>query len=148
MAGFGYDPAPHRHVPVPSCFVGALMGTPVSAQVGGANVGGAITDDSGAVLPGVTITVTNTATGRTHTLITELTSGVASLEVTRFESSGHRCGKTRATVDLRPADSWSIGQGQLSAIHSLVWSLPYRRLRRQTGLDANVADVNRGDHLC
>jgi hypothetical protein len=49
------------------CFIGALMGVPVFAQVGGANVGGAITDDSGAVLPGVAITVTNTATGRTQT---------------------------------------------------------------------------------
>src|SRR5688572_13792233 len=50
--------------------VGALMSVPASAQVGGANVGGAITDGSDAVLPGVTITVTNTATGRTQTLVT------------------------------------------------------------------------------
>lgn len=40
------------------------------AQLGGAaNISGVVTDDSGAALPGVTITITNTANGRAQTLV-------------------------------------------------------------------------------
>ena len=45
--------------------------TSAYAQSGGAaNVGGAVTDDSGAALPGVSVTVTNTANGRSQTVVT------------------------------------------------------------------------------
>src|SRR5437870_7396401 len=51
--------------------VGAFMSAPLSAQIGGAaNVGGAVVDDSSAALPGATVTVTNTATGRSQTIVT------------------------------------------------------------------------------
>jgi hypothetical protein len=40
-----------------------------SAQIG-ANISGVVTDGSGAVLPGVSVTVTNTATGRAQSLVT------------------------------------------------------------------------------
>src|SRR5207237_4384499 len=46
-----------------------LTNTVAFAQVG-ANVGGVVRDDSGAVLPGVMITVTNTANGRAQSLVT------------------------------------------------------------------------------
>jgi Carboxypeptidase regulatory-like domain len=50
---------------------GVFAGVPVSAQIGGAaNIAGVITDDSGGALPGVTVTITNTATGRAQTLVT------------------------------------------------------------------------------
>src|SRR5712691_551342 len=49
--------------------LGVLLNAPVQAQIG-ANVGGIVTDNSGAVLPGVTITIINTATGRTRSLVT------------------------------------------------------------------------------
>src|SRR5688572_5700780 len=49
--------------------LGVLVTTPVQAQIG-ANVSGVIADGSGGVLPGVTVTVTNTATGRAQTLVT------------------------------------------------------------------------------
>src|SRR6185436_8534047 len=52
--------------------LGALFVAPSAhAQIGGsANLGGAVTDDSGGALPGVTVTVTNTANGRAQTLTT------------------------------------------------------------------------------
>ena len=52
-------------------FLAMLASAPADAQIGGsANVGGAVTDQSTAALPGVTVTVTNTATGRAQTLVT------------------------------------------------------------------------------
>src|SRR4051794_30597118 len=50
---------------------GVLLATPATAQIGGvANIAGVVTDDSGGSLPGVTVVVTNTATGRAQTLVT------------------------------------------------------------------------------
>ena len=46
-----------------------LVTAPVYAQIG-ANISGIVTDGSGAVLPGVTVTVTNTANGRAQSLVT------------------------------------------------------------------------------
>src|SRR5436190_9980120 len=47
-----------------------LAGTSAYAQLGGAaNVGGIVTDDSGAALPGVTVTITNTANGRAQSVV-------------------------------------------------------------------------------
>ena len=49
----------------------ALTNVPLHAQIGGsANLGGVVTDDSGGALPGVTVTVTNTATGRAQAFVT------------------------------------------------------------------------------
>jgi hypothetical protein len=48
--------------------VGAAAST--SGQVLGGNIGGIVVDDNGGRLPGVTITVTNTANGRTQTIVT------------------------------------------------------------------------------
>ena len=45
------------------------MARPAAGQ-GGANVGGVVTDDTGAALPGVTVTVTNTSNGATQVLVT------------------------------------------------------------------------------
>lgn len=40
------------------------------AQAGGANIGGVVTDQTGAALPGATVTITNTANGRSQTVVT------------------------------------------------------------------------------
>ena len=42
----------------------------VRGQVGAANVGGTVLDESGAALPGVTMTVTNTSNGFVQTFVT------------------------------------------------------------------------------
>src|SRR6266540_2553200 len=49
-----------------------LLGTSVWAQ-GTAQIGGRVADESGAVLPGVTVTVTQTDTGFTRTVVTDET---------------------------------------------------------------------------
>jgi hypothetical protein len=49
---------------------GVLASPEAITQVGGANVGGVVTDETGARLPGVTITVANTANGTSQVLIT------------------------------------------------------------------------------
>lgn len=41
-----------------------------SAQAVGANIGGVVTDESGGLMPGATVTVTNTATGATQVFVT------------------------------------------------------------------------------
>jgi hypothetical protein len=49
----------------------SLLPAAALAQIGGsANIAGTITDESGAALPGVTVTITNTATGRAQALVT------------------------------------------------------------------------------
>jgi outer membrane receptor protein involved in Fe transport len=48
----------------------ALVPAAASAQVDAANVGGVVTDDTGAAIPGATVTITNRATGVTQTLTT------------------------------------------------------------------------------
>lgn len=56
-----------------SCLVAGLLMTaaPVAAQSIGATLQGTITDDQGAVMPGASITVTNTETGWTRTQTTD-----------------------------------------------------------------------------
>jgi outer membrane receptor protein involved in Fe transport len=49
---------------------GVLAPLEAIAQVGGANVGGVVTDETGARLAGVAITITNKANGTSHLLIT------------------------------------------------------------------------------
>src|SRR5262245_47564272 len=48
-----------------------LTGTPARAQLATAELNGRVTDSSGAVLPGATVTVTQTATGLVRTAVTE-----------------------------------------------------------------------------
>ena len=50
--------------------IGVLAAPRALAQVARANVGGVVTDESGARLPGVTVTVTNTANGISQVIIT------------------------------------------------------------------------------
>src|SRR5687768_3210754 len=58
---------------VGSCSVGALilLLTSATAWAQTAEVSGRVTDESGAVLPGVTVTVTQTDTGFTRTVVTD-----------------------------------------------------------------------------
>jgi len=51
-------------------FVGLLSGSPASAQAT-AELSGRVTDESGAVLPGVTVTATQTDTAFTRTVVTD-----------------------------------------------------------------------------
>ena len=55
------------------CTLLLLAATSVSAQLATAELNGRVTDSSGAVLPGVTVTVTQTATGLVRTAVTDET---------------------------------------------------------------------------
>jgi hypothetical protein len=52
--------------------LGALMSAASHAALAqvGASLAGVVTDDTGALLPGVTVTITNTANGTTQVLVT------------------------------------------------------------------------------
>ena len=52
-----------------------LTGAIASAQLSTAQLGGRVTDESGAVLPGATVTVTQTDTGFTRTDVTDGNGG-------------------------------------------------------------------------
>lgn len=59
------------HPPIALALVALAFGTPAEARAQvGASVGGAVADDTGALLPGVTITITNTSNGTTQVLVT------------------------------------------------------------------------------
>jgi hypothetical protein len=49
--------------------LGVLTGVPLCAQAVGAIVSGIVSDESGARLPGVTVTITNVSNGRTQTVV-------------------------------------------------------------------------------
>jgi hypothetical protein len=60
-----------KAVVVVLAFASVVAGARGYAQIGGAaSVAGLISDESDAALPGVTVTITNTATGRAQTLVT------------------------------------------------------------------------------
>src|SRR5437868_535601 len=61
----------HRRIGIVAILgvLGVLATGPAYAQTG-ANISGVVTDGSGGVLPGVTVTVTNTANGRAQSLVT------------------------------------------------------------------------------
>ena len=51
--------------------LGLLMTVPAFAQISTAQLDGRVTDDSGGVLPGVTVTLTQTETGATRSVVTD-----------------------------------------------------------------------------
>lgn len=54
-----------------SCIVGAIMLLPLTAHAQQAIVSGSVTDSTGGVLPGVTVTSTHTASGNTFVAVTD-----------------------------------------------------------------------------
>ncbi len=53
------------------CLLSCLLGASVSAQTPTFNIEGVVTDEQQAVLPGVTVTIRNVATGLTRTATTD-----------------------------------------------------------------------------
>ena len=62
-----------QRIPILSCLVLVLLAlpAPASAQAPTAQISGRVTDTSGAVLPGVTVTATQTDTGLVRTTVTD-----------------------------------------------------------------------------
>jgi outer membrane receptor protein involved in Fe transport len=65
-----------------------------AAQVVGGNISGTIADESGGALPGVTVTIRNTATGAQQTFVTEANGNyrVVALQPGRYEISAELAG--------------------------------------------------------
>jgi hypothetical protein len=59
----------------------ALLPHPVTAQATTGTISGTVADDSKAVLPGVTVTVRNTETGATRTLVSDERGGYRALNL-------------------------------------------------------------------
>jgi hypothetical protein len=84
---------PRWACPIVVLFLAAICLTgPASAQVANAVVTGIVTDAQGGVLPGVTITVTNTESGVVRTIVTE-TEG-------RYRLGGVPPGRYNLTAEL------------------------------------------------
>ena len=95
--------------------VSVLLSAPAWAQLSTAELNGRVTDSSGAVLPGVTVTATQTATGLVRTAVTDengaylisnLPTGPYRLEVAlqgfrTYVQTGHRAAGRRDADDQR-----------------------------------------------
>ena len=80
------------------------MPSSLAAQVAGAEITGTITDEAGAPVPGATVTVTNTATGRQRAVISTTdgiyaTSGLAPGEyITEVTLTGFKAARRAASA--------------------------------------------------
>ena len=111
--------------PVVFC-ASVLITAPAWAQLATAELNGRVTDSSGAVLPGVTVTATQTATGLVRTVVTDengaylmsnLPTGPYRLEVSlqgfsSYVQTGHRAaGRRHADDQRRPRARLARGDG-------------------------------------
>ena len=93
-----------HHVVIAILGILLLLGADTRAQTGTATITGLITDQTGATLPGVTVTATNQATNVDYTAITNesgdytITPVVAGTYVIKAALSGFRTQATAATV--------------------------------------------------
>ena len=78
-------------MPPRSCSL--LLGRPAYAQSATGDIQGTVVDQSGAVLPGVTVTVTNTATGVQREAVTDAAG--------RFAAPGLQVGPYEVTAALQ-----------------------------------------------
>ena len=98
--------------------VSLLLGSGIARAQGTAELNGTVRDESAAVLPGVTVTVTQTDTGFTRTVVTDgsgsyviptLPTGPYKLEMSlqgfRTYADRHRAGRQHA-------DQWGAHRGQ------------------------------------
>jgi hypothetical protein len=121
------------------------MSAPASAQAI-AQLGGRVTDQSGAVLPGVTVTATQTDTGLSRTVVTD---GDGSYQITNLPTGPYRLEVMlqgfRAyvqtgivlQVDARPTINVSLGVGNIEETVSVEAATPIVDVR-SAGISAVV----------
>jgi hypothetical protein len=90
-----------------------LLATSAFAQATGGNLVGRVTDETGAALPGVTLTATNTATGASRTAVTTADGAyrIASLPVGTYSLAAELAGFSTVTtknVDVQVATDRTI----------------------------------------
>src|SRR5205809_6405224 len=103
----------------------ALAATQVVAQTSSGRISGTVSDPQGAVLPGVTVTVTQDRTGLTRTARTDQAGGyvVASLPVGSYTVSAELSGFKKAVktgftlvADGRVTADFTLGVGDISEV--------------------------------
>lgn len=141
-----------RHAGIATVLAAALLlsFTPltVAAQLVGANLGGVVTDESGGSLPGVTVTITNVATGVKQVIVTEadgkyravaLQPGtyVVAVELSGFTSQSRQLPLTvgaDATLDFR------LGVGTVSETVMVSGASPLVEVARSQPSSAVVGE--------
>lgn len=109
-----------------------------AAQVGAANVGGSVIDESGAGLPGVTVTVTNTSSGISQVIVTGDRGNyrAVALPPAPYEIKAELTGFTAAvkrivlTVDTDATVDFTLGIGALSETITVVSDSPLVEVNR------------------
>ncbi len=85
-----------------SVFLALTWSTGILAQGTGANVGGTVTDETGAALPGVTVTITNIANGASQSIVTgpEGNYRAVALQAAPYEVKAELAGFTTVKREL------------------------------------------------
>lgn len=108
------------------CLLAMLLAAPAFAQRTAASIRGTVTDSTGGVLPGATVTVTNEDTGLARTTVTngEGVYAVSQLPVGRYKVDAELSGfktASRTGILLRVADDYAVDvELQTGAISEVV----------------------------
>ncbi|MGH9255437.1 MAG: carboxypeptidase regulatory-like domain-containing protein, partial [Vicinamibacterales bacterium] len=133
------------HVVIICAFVGLLSGSPAWAQAT-AELNGRVIDESGAVLPGVTVTATRTDTGFTRTVVTDETGawvmpnlpiGPYRLEVSLQGFRTYVQTGIVLQVDARPTINTSLAVGNIEETVSVEAAAPIVDVR-SAGISAVI----------
>ena len=133
------------HVVVICAFAGLLSGLPAWAQAT-AELNGRVTDESGGVLPGVTVTATRTDTGLTRTVVTDETGtwvmpnlpiGPYRLEVSLQGFRTYVQTGIVLQVDARPTINTSLAVGNIEETVSVEAAAPIVDVR-SAGISAVI----------
>jgi hypothetical protein len=134
-------------IPVPLAILLLALAVPAAAQIDTASIVGTITDESGAVLPGVTVTATQAATQVVATTVTNERGQYLfpNLKIGRYSIAAELSGFRRAVqpeVNLRVQDraevNFQLSVGQLSEEVTVTAESPL--LQTQSADIGNVVD--------
>src|SRR5262245_61216316 len=92
----------------------ALSSTFALAQTTNATLGGTVADASGALIPGVTVTATNTATGIVNTLIT---NEAGAYQFASLQTGTYRVAAELTGFQTQVVNNFTLGLGQQARLN-------------------------------